>query len=114
GELAESLRTVAVLAEAGIDFSDQDLEEVAMPALRGRLAPILKQLEELAATFARGSRVQDGVRVAFAGLPNAGKSSFFNRLLGEDRSIVSEIPGTTRDVIRERITLEGERTSVTL
>ena len=113
-ELAENLRTVAVFAEAGIDFSDQDLEEVAIPALRVRLAPIVAQLEALASTFARGSRVQEGVRVAFAGLPNAGKSSFFNRLLGEDRSIVSEIPGTTRDVIRERITLEGARTSVTL
>jgi tRNA modification GTPase len=58
--------------------------------------------------------LQEGVRVAFAGLPNAGKSSFFNALLGENRSIVSEIPGTTRDIIREKLTLRGKNSTVTL
>ncbi len=112
--IAESLRTIATLGEAGIDFSDQDLEEVSLPSLRKRIAPVCEKLETLRASYGRGLRVQEGVSVAFVGLPNAGKSSFFNALLGEDRSIVSEVAGTTRDVVRERLTLRGKKTSVTL
>ena len=113
-ELGEALRETAVLAEAGIDFSDQDLDEVSLPALKARLEPVLVTLKNLAQSFDRGLRIQEGVKVAFLGLPNAGKSSFFNALLGEDRSIVSETPGTTRDLVREHITLRGRHTSVTL
>jgi tRNA modification GTPase len=112
--LAEDLRALATLGEAGIDFSDQDLDELGLPALRARASAILARIAELEASYSRGSRIQDGIRVAFVGLPNAGKSSFFNALLGEDRSIVSEIAGTTRDVVREKFTLRGDRTSVTL
>jgi tRNA modification GTPase len=114
GELAEGLRTAATLAEAGIDFSDQDIEEVSLPALRARLAPLVAELERLRSSYRRGTMIQDGIRVAFAGLPNAGKSSFFNSLLGEDRSIVSEQAGTTRDIVRERLTLRGRLGTVTL
>ncbi len=114
GQLAESLRQLATLGEAGIDFSDQDIEEISLPALRQRLAPIQEALEKLEGSYERGSKVQEGLRVAFIGLPNAGKSSFFNALLGEDRSIVSELAGTTRDVVRERLSLRGQRGSVTL
>ena len=113
-ELAESLRKLAVLGEIGIDFADQDVEEVGLPKLKERLASILTQLQILKNSFDRGSKLQEGIRVAFIGLPNAGKSSFFNSILGEDRSIVSEIPGTTRDVVREKITLRGEKHMVTL
>lgn len=112
--LAEQLRTTLTLAEAGIDFSDQDLEEVSLPALKRRVLETLALLHQLERGYSRGVRLQDGVRLAIAGLPNAGKSTFFNALLGEDRSIVSEIPGTTRDSIRERFTLRGPRQSFTL
>jgi tRNA modification GTPase len=114
GRLGESLRHLAVLGEAGIDFADQDIDEVSLPQLRKRLVPIIADLETLKSSYDRGSRLQDGLRVAFVGLPNAGKSSFFNALLGEDRSIVSDLAGTTRDVVREQITLRGSRASITL
>jgi tRNA modification GTPase len=113
-ELAHDLRQLAVLGEVGIDFADQDLDEVSLPQLKKRLANIIVALERLQQSYKRGSLIQDGIPVAFLGVPNAGKSSFFNALLGEDRSIVSDIPGTTRDIVRERITLSGERHTVTL
>jgi tRNA modification GTPase len=112
--LAEDLRKLAVLGEVGIDFSDQDVDEVSLPTLKKRVAPLLETLLQLRSSFDRGVRLQDGIGVAFVGLPNAGKSSFFNALLGEDRSIVSDIAGTTRDVIRERITIRGKTGSITL
>ena len=74
---------------------------------------IIKMLENLGGSFDRGKRFLDGIPVSLFGLPNAGKSSFFNALLGEDRSIVSDIAGTTRDVVRERINLRGEKGYVT-
>jgi tRNA modification GTPase len=113
-ELGESLRRLAALGEAGIDFSDQDLDEVGLPRLKATLEPLRETLKKLCESHARGLRIQDGLGVAFVGCPNAGKSSFFNALLGEDRSIVSELPGTTRDVIREKLTLRSGERSVTL
>jgi tRNA modification GTPase len=112
--LAEELRKLASLAELGIDFADQDVDEVSLPTLKRSLGGIRSTLQKLYDSFDRGSRIQDGLKATFVGLPNAGKSSFFNALLGEDRSIVSEIPGTTRDVVHERLTLRGERASITL
>jgi tRNA modification GTPase len=112
--IATDLRRVAALSEAGIDFSDQDLDELALSRLRDALAPPVQALSRLHEGFARGTRLQEGVRVAFIGLPNAGKSSFFNALLGEERSLVSAIPGTTRDVVHERLTLRTASGSVTL
>jgi tRNA modification GTPase len=103
--IAQELRKTAVLSEAGIDFADQDIDEVSLTSLKGRVQKTLNALEELGASYARGNRIQTGIGVAFAGLPNAGKSSLFNALLGEERSIVTEIAGTTRDVVREHLSL---------
>ncbi len=106
-EIADSLRALAVLAEAGIDFTDQDIEEVSLPSLKRKVRASMDSLTRLVESYGRGVRLQEGVSAAFLGLPNAGKSSFFNSLLGEDRAIVSEQPGTTRDVLREQITLRS-------
>lgn len=112
--IAEEMRGLAVFGEIGIDFSDQDVDEVSLPTLKKRVQALLSELKKLIGSYSRGSKIQDGLGVAFIGLPNAGKSSFFNSLLGEDRSIVSEIAGTTRDVVRERLTLRSAGSSVTL
>lgn len=116
-ELIEKIRTdlmqLATLSEVGIDFSDQDIDEVSLPRLNQRLDSIVLLLERLNGSFDRGKKFTDGVPVSLFGLPNAGKSSFFNALLGEDRSIVSDIAGTTRDVVREKLNLHGKKGYVT-
>ncbi|MBI2712520.1 MAG: tRNA uridine-5-carboxymethylaminomethyl(34) synthesis GTPase MnmE [Bdellovibrio sp.] len=112
--LALDLRQLASLGELGIDFSDQDIEEVSIPALRLRASKIQTLLQKLEDSFERGTKIQEGFKAVFVGLPNAGKSTLFNAFLGEDRSIVSEVAGTTRDVVREHLTLRGKKTSITL
>lgn len=114
GAVAESLKRLASMGELGIDFSDQDVDELSLARLKENLNAVIHSLTKLNESFGRGLLLQDGIRTAFLGLPNAGKSSLFNALLGEERSIVSEIPGTTRDVVRERLTLRSDEGSVTL
>lgn len=117
-EVAEALRKLATMGELGIDFADQEVEELSLPVLKKRAMVIIETLRRLEGSFDRGQKIQEGIRAAFVGRPNAGKSSFFNSLLGEDRSIVSEVAGTTRDVVRETLTLRGHlgprESSVTL
>lgn len=113
GGISEEIRTLAALAELGIDFADQNVDEVSLPRLKERAEAVREKLSELESSFERGRKIQDGISLAIVGAPNAGKSSFFNALLGEERSIVSEIAGTTRDVIRESITLKGKSASAT-
>jgi tRNA modification GTPase len=112
--IRDSLMQLCVLSELGIDFADQDVDEVSLPRLKERLNGLKEMLTELVGSFDRGSRLAEGVPVTIFGLPNAGKSSFFNSLLGEDRSIVSHVAGTTRDVIRERLNLRTGGRTVTL
>lgn len=113
-ELAERLRKLSTMGELGIDFADQDVEELSLSRLKAQAREIIATLTALGDSFDRGEKIQSGVRVAFIGRPNAGKSSLFNALLGEERSIVSEIAGTTRDVVRERLTLRAGGATVTL
>ena len=72
-----------------------------------RLTPIAAGIEQLIASFDAGRLVFEGFTLAIAGRPNVGKSSLFNRLLEQDRAIVTEIPGTTRDLVSETVTLSG-------
>src|SRR5581483_7298245 len=105
--IKEQLLELISLLEAGIDFAEDDIS-VAPPAeILRRLAPIQDSLAKLVASFAAGKLVFQGFTLAIAGRPNVGKSSLFNRLLEQDRAIVTAIPGTTRDTVSESTTIAG-------
>jgi tRNA modification GTPase len=89
-----------------IDFPDE-VPAPAVPRLNAALVPIMANLKQLRRDGQLGRLVREGLQVAIVGPPNAGKSSLLNALLGEERAIVSEIPGTTRDTIEESITIDG-------
>lgn len=103
----ESLLELISLLEAGIDFAEDDVSVAGADEILRRLGPIQESLDALAATFAAGKLVFEGFTLAIAGRPNVGKSSLFNRLLEQDRAIVTDIPGTTRDLVSESIAFEG-------
>lgn len=107
GALRDGLVEVLGEIEAAIDFPDEGIEPESRPALRARLAALRARGAALLGTFAEGRRVREGVRVVIAGKPNAGKSSLLNALLDEERAIVTAQPGTTRDVLRESLVLQG-------
>lgn len=103
----EKLIEIIVILESAIEFVEDDLPPVEKESIKGNLSEVAASLSQLAATFEVGHLLRDGVRVAIAGRPNVGKSSLFNRLVAADRSIVTEIPGTTRDSLTELINLSG-------
>jgi tRNA modification GTPase len=105
--VAESLRDALAEIEARVDFAE-DVDGVAVPAaVADALSQAEAALELLLAGADLGRRAREGARVVLAGRPNAGKSSLFNTLLGEDRALVTAEPGTTRDALAERLDLEG-------
>jgi tRNA modification GTPase len=97
--LFEEISSIAAHVEAGLDFPDEDLPVASVQRLGERLSDARRKLDDLAASFSFGARLGDGARIAVIGPPNAGKSSLFNRLVKEDRAIVDDMPGTTRDVV---------------
>ncbi len=103
----QSLVELIALLEAGIDFAEDDIDVAPQVEIARRIAELLPPLAALEASFARGRIVHDGLTMAIVGRPNAGKSSLFNRLVQRDRAIVTATPGTTRDLVTERISLDG-------
>ena len=95
------------LLEAGIDFAEDDIDVAPAAEILRRIEPVHAAISALIASFAYGKLVHDGFTLAIVGRPNAGKSSLFNRLLEQDRAIVTEIPGTTRDLVSETAAIEG-------
>jgi tRNA modification GTPase len=102
-------KLVALIAglEAGVDFAEDDIDTMAAEEIALRVAEIEAPLRELERGFEYGRIVHDGLRLAIVGRPNAGKSSLFNRLVERDRAIVTATPGTTRDLVTERVAIEG-------
>jgi tRNA modification GTPase len=95
------------LVEAYIDFPDDDLGDTDVAAIRVSVEEAQTTIAGLLSTFEEGRVMRDGISVLIVGKPNAGKSSLLNRLLNEERAIVTHIPGTTRDIIEETVTFDG-------
>ncbi len=105
--LREMLINTSSLIELELDFAEEDVEFMSLDKIKGNIISVISEIEKLLKSFEYGRVIRDGINVALVGIPNVGKSSLMNLLLKESRAIVSEIPGTTRDVIREEISIDG-------
>ena len=105
--LVEELTVLRVHVEAGFDFPDEDIDALAAPALQARLQSVRAALHGLRADAARGVRLADGLHAVIVGAPNVGKSSLLNALAADERAIVSAVAGTTRDLLREQVRIDG-------
>ena len=106
-DLGEPLRNILAELEAYIDFPDEDIEPDAYAKILGDIKNCKKRISDILKTFNYGQILKTGYRVLICGRPNAGKSSLLNSLLGTQRAIVSDVAGTTRDLIEEQASFGG-------
>ncbi|HSB48335.1 MAG TPA: tRNA uridine-5-carboxymethylaminomethyl(34) synthesis GTPase MnmE, partial [Burkholderiales bacterium] len=106
-ELIEGLVELRARVEAALDFPDEDIEMIRQAAGAEQLARLRDKLKEVLSASQQGSLLREGLRVVLAGQPNVGKSSLLNRLAGEELAIVTDVAGTTRDQIRQSVSIEG-------
>ena len=106
-ELVDSVTQLRIFVEAAIDFPDEEIDFLEDSNVLGQLETLAGLFKSLKASVNQGKLLRDGLKVVLTGLPNAGKSSLLNALSNEDRAIVSKIPGTTRDVLEQKIEIDG-------
>ncbi|MFV0388101.1 MAG: tRNA uridine-5-carboxymethylaminomethyl(34) synthesis GTPase MnmE [Pyrinomonadaceae bacterium] len=105
--LKSDILDVIVVLESALEFVEDDLPETQKGEIRSKLFSISSRLAQFAETYKAGKLLREGIRVALVGRPNVGKSSLFNKLIGTEQAIVTNIPGTTRDQLREQIAIRG-------
>lgn len=105
--LKDDLLNVIVVLESTLEFVEDDLPDFQAENIKFKLLEIAEKIEKMASTFQAGKLLREGIKVALVGRPNVGKSSIFNSLIGQDRAIVTDVAGTTRDSLHESLSIEG-------
>jgi len=105
--LVEDLTKLRIYVESALDFPEEEIDFLADDAIADNLKQVQQRLQEVKVSARQGRLLKEGMTVVIAGKPNAGKSSLLNKLAGQEAAIVTEIPGTTRDILREHIQIDG-------
>ena len=106
-QLVEALIQLRIYVESALDFPEEEIDFLADKAISEKLAAVKQNLQQVKVSAQQGRLLKEGMTVVIAGKPNAGKSSLLNQLAGQDSAIVTDVPGTTRDILREHIQIDG-------